>query len=48
MFGFVFPPGSQVDLENLPEETSLMRAIKDHYLAGGFILDYNGVIDIRN
>lgn len=48
VFGFVFPPGSQVDLENLPEETSLMRAIKACYLTGGYILDYNGVIDIRN
>ena len=45
VFGFVFPAGSHLrPLEELPEDTSLMRALKAHYLAGGYILDYNGVI----
>lgn len=45
VFGFVFPYGAHLrPLEELPEDTSLMRALKAHYLAGGCILDYNGVI----
>lgn len=45
VFGFVFPSGSHLcPLEELPEDTSLMRALKAHYLSGGYILDYNGVI----
>jgi hypothetical protein len=47
VFGFVFPPGSHLrPLEELQEDTSLMRAVKTHYMAGGYILDYNGVIAI--
>lgn len=45
VFTFVFPQGFNGSLEQLPEDTSLRRAVKQRYLSGGHILDYAGVIE---
>ena len=42
----LIPCYKNMDAYELPEDTSLMRALKAHYLAGGYILDYNGVIGL--
>lgn len=46
VFNFVFPQSFKGPLEELPEDTSLMRAIKKRYLNGEFIVDFMGVIEI--
>lgn len=43
VFSFVFLKPFE-KYEDLPETTSLMSAIKNHYLEGGFIYDFGGVI----
>jgi hypothetical protein len=45
-FSFVFPQSFKGTYEELPEDTSLMRALKARYVGGGFLLDYTGVIDM--
>ena len=42
VFGFVFR--HPMPLEELPENTSLERSVKQYYLNGNFILAYSGVI----
>lgn len=42
VFNFVFKLQSQ-DYRNIPEDTSLQRALKKHYLAGNFIYEYEGI-----
>ncbi|MBR7165445.1 MAG: hypothetical protein IKD18_04115 [Clostridia bacterium] len=44
VFNFVFPQSFKGPYEDLPEDTSLMRALKAKYIAGGYVLDYGGVI----
>ena len=44
VFSFVFPQNFKGTYEQLPEDTSLMRALKQWYLDGKFIYDYSGVI----
>jgi len=46
VFSFVFLRAdvNNVDLEALPEKTSLERALKKHYLSGGVIHEYYGYI----
>lgn len=43
VFRFVFPPNI-TDLNDLPENTSLERGLKNLYLNGGYIYGYRGVI----
>lgn len=43
VFRFVFPPNI-TDLNDLPENTSLERGLKNLYLSGGYIYGYRGVI----
>ncbi|MBR2615747.1 MAG: hypothetical protein IKC69_03625, partial [Clostridia bacterium] len=42
-FSYVFPMGYD-SLESLPEDTRLRRALKKHYLEGGFVYDTSGII----
>ena len=41
-FHFIFP-GKYEDERNLPENTRLQRAVKNHFLNGGHILSYGGI-----
>lgn len=43
VFGYVFPK-TFTSYEELPENTSLQRKLKQHYLDGKFIYDFAGVI----
>ncbi len=43
IFGFVFV-GFKGELEDLPEDTTLMRGLKKHYLEGNYIHGYCGVL----
>lgn len=43
VFGYVFPKNYE-SLESLPEDTSLQRKLKQHYMDGKFIYDYAGFI----
>lgn len=43
VFGYVFPKNYE-SLETLPENTSLQRKLKQHYLDGNYIYDYAGFI----
>lgn len=43
VFGYVFPKNYE-SLATLPEDTSLQRKLKQHYLDGKFIYDYAGFI----
>ncbi len=43
IFGFVFS-SKPADLNDLPEETSLQRKLKSHYLSGSFALNYGGFL----
>ena len=43
IFTFVFP-GKPDSLEELPEKTSLQRKLKAHYLSGGFIHPFGGIV----
>ncbi|MBR2634523.1 MAG: hypothetical protein IKD31_02975 [Clostridia bacterium] len=43
---FIFPGQSKLPIEELPDDTSLMRAIKKHYLDGKFVYMYGGVIEL--
>ena len=45
VFSFVFPKTFKGPYEELPEDTSLMRALKQHYIDGKFVLWYSGVIE---
>ena len=40
---FVFFKKGKPEIKDLPEDTSLMRAIKNHYLAGGYVYEMGGV-----
>ena len=42
IFSFVFRNNS-AEYKDLPEETSLQRALKKHYIDGGYIYEYEGV-----
>jgi len=42
VFGFVFRRA--MPLEDLPENTSLERALKQHYINGNYILAYSGIV----
>ena len=42
VFSFVFR--RTMPLENLPENTSLERALKQHYINGNYILAYSGIV----
>lgn len=44
VFGFIFP--KKVPYEELPENTSLERAIKKLYLDGKYVYDYGGFIPV--
>ena len=46
VFNFVFGTGDNPDLQTLPEDTRLQRAIKQRYLDGGFIHAFGGYIFI--
>lgn len=46
VFNFVFPTDFNGPYEELPEDTSLMRALKKHYIDGRFVLNYAGVIEL--
>lgn len=43
VFGYVFPAGWK-DYSTLPEDSSLQRGLKAHYLAGKFVYDFSGYI----
>lgn len=43
VFGYVFPKNYE-SYESLPEDTSLQRKLKQHYLDGNYIYDYAGFI----
>lgn len=44
VFTFVFmQPDENIRLEDLPEDTRLMRAVKKHYLSGGLIYEHGGL-----
>lgn len=43
VFGYVFPKNYE-SLETLPENTSLQRKLKQHYLEGHYIYDYAGFV----
>ena len=43
VFGYVFPKNYE-SLQTLPEDTSLQRKLKQHYIDGNFIYDYAGFI----
>ncbi|MBR7165447.1 MAG: hypothetical protein IKD18_04125 [Clostridia bacterium] len=45
VFVFVFPQDFKGSLEELPEDTSLMRALKKMYIEGDHIHNYGGVIE---
>lgn len=45
-FIFVFPQNFNGSYEELPEDTSLRRALKAKYIKGEFILDFAGVIPL--
>ncbi|MBR2615416.1 MAG: hypothetical protein IKC69_01925 [Clostridia bacterium] len=45
-FSFVFPQSFRGPLEELPEDTSLQRALKAKYIAGEAIIDFAGVIEL--
>ena len=42
-FGYVFPKNFD-SFESLPENTSLQRKLKKHYINGGYIYDFAGLI----
>ena len=46
VFSFVFlqPKPAEAVIENLPEDTSLQRKLKEHYLNGGCIYEMHGFI----
>lgn len=46
VFGFVFNKGSNTDIQALPEDTSLQRAVKQRYLQGGYVHAFGGYIPI--
>lgn len=46
VFSYVFPQNFRGEYSDLPEDTSLMRAVKAKYLAGDYILDFSGVIPL--
>ncbi|MBR3837955.1 MAG: hypothetical protein IKJ74_07450 [Clostridia bacterium] len=46
VFSFVFPATFNGPYEDLPEDTSLMRALKKHYIEGKVVLSYAGVIEL--
>ncbi len=43
-FVFLQPKPAEAVIENLPEETSLQRKIKQHYLNGGCVYEWGGFI----
>lgn len=43
VFTFVFLKPENTQLQELPEDTHLMRAVKKHYLDGGFIYEHGGL-----
>ncbi len=45
VFNFVFKMQytKETDYQSIPEETSLQRALKNHYLAGKYIYEYEGI-----
>ena len=45
VFSFVFPPGIK-DYNDLPENTSLERGLKKHYLEGKFVHTFYGAFEI--
>lgn len=46
VFNFVFPQSFKGPYEDLPEDTSLMRALKAKYIAGEYIYGYSGFIEL--
>lgn len=47
IFNFVFKEKSaDCDYASLPEKTSLQRALKNHYLAGGYLYEYGGILPL--
>ena len=46
VFSFVFPPGIE-KYEDLPENTSLERALKKLYMEGNFLYSFYGAFEIR-
>ena len=48
IFGFVFNLNAPVPVEELAEDTSLRRAIKQHMLAGGYVYEKGGIIPLDN
>ena len=45
IFNFVFKT-TPCELSTLPEDTSLQRALKERYLAGGYLYEYNGIFTV--
>ncbi|MBR2635005.1 MAG: hypothetical protein IKD31_05445 [Clostridia bacterium] len=45
VFVFVFPQNFKGSMEDLPEDTSLMRALKKMYIEGDHIHNYGGIIE---
>ena len=43
VFTFIFLKPEDTKLQELPEDTRLMRAVKKHYLDGGFIYEHGGL-----
>ena len=46
VFNFVFKTPNPGRYEDLPEETSLQRALKEMYLSGKYLYEYNGILPI--
>ena len=44
VFNFVFQASVNPDIKSLPENTSLQKALKEKYLAGGYHYDFGGYI----
>jgi len=44
VFNFVFSVPSNTELTKLPENTRLQHALKEKYLAGGYLLNFSGFI----
>lgn len=45
IFNFVFKT-KPTDLAKLPEDSSLQRALKERYLSGGYLYEYNGIFTV--
>lgn len=45
VFNFVFKMQytKEIDYNSIPEDTSLQRALKNHYLDGKYIYEYEGI-----